>query len=106
MNLWAPHDPLRQPRVLTQANHVGMLVGHNPDVHLTNNWAEVMATGTAYFDRTNDHQLVKVLRVGEFGHGRRGQVAALKDLLDVHLCNAARRITGVVVVLCVNHQTV
>ena len=93
------HHPLGQPRVLRQADHVGVLVGHDADPELADDRAEVVRAGAAHRDRADDHQLVQVLGVGKLGERGLGHVAALEHLVEVHLGDAARGVVGVVVVL-------
>jgi hypothetical protein len=67
LDLRTAHDPFGQARVLRQADHVGVLVGHHADPQLADDRAEVVRAGAAHGDRADDHQLVQVLGVGEFG---------------------------------------
>ncbi|MPN24649.1 hypothetical protein SDC9_172051 [bioreactor metagenome] len=97
LDLRAPHDPVHQPRVLRQADHVGVLVGQHADPDLAHHRAEMVATGASHRDWADDHQLVKVLGVREFGDRRRRHIAALEHLVDVHLRHTARGVVGVVV---------
>lgn len=104
LDLRAAHDPFGQARVLRQADDVGVLVGHDADPQLADDRAEVVRAGAAHGDRADDHQLVQVLGVREFGERGRRHVAALEHFVQVHLGHAARGVAGVVVVLEVDHQ--
>jgi hypothetical protein len=104
LDLRAAHDPFGQARVLRQADHVGVLVGHHADPELADDRAEVVRAGAAHGDRADDHQLVQVLGVGKFGERGRRHVAAAEHLVQVHLGDAARGVVGVVVVLDVDDE--
>ncbi len=106
LDLWPPHDPLRQPGVLGQANDVGMLVGHHANPDLANDRAEMVAAGTAHNDGPDDHQFVQMPDIGKLGDAGAGHIAAAEHLIDVHLGDPARGVVGVVVVLGIDHQAV
>jgi hypothetical protein len=89
LDLRAAHDPVGQARVLGQADHVGVLVGHHADPDLADDGAQVVAAGAAHGDGADDHQLVEVLGVGKLGDRGRGRVAAVEHLVEVHLGHAA-----------------
>ena len=106
LNLRAAHDPLGHAGVFTEANHIGALVGHHPDPHLADHRAKVVAAGAAHGDGADDHQLVQMLGVGEFGDCRGLHIAALEDLVHIHLGHAAGGVLGIVVTLGVYHHAV
>lgn len=106
LDLGAAHDPVDQARVLGQADHVGVLVGHHADPDLADHRAEMVAAGAAHGDGPDDHELIQVLGVGELGDRRLRNVAALEHLVEVHLGHAACRVVRVVVALRVDDQAV
>ena len=58
----------------------------------------MVAAGTAHGDRADDHQLVQVLGVGEFGNRWLVHITAAEDLVHIHLGHTASRGAGVVIV--------
>lgn len=100
LDLGAAHDPFGQPRILGQADHVGVLVGHDANPDLADDGAEMVAAGAAHRERADDHQLVEVFCVGKLGDGGRLHIAALEHLIEVHLGHTARGVLGVVVAGC------
>ena len=104
LDLRAGHDPFAQAHVFRQADHIGVLVGHHPDPDLADDRAKMVTAGAAHGDGADDHQFGQVLRIGKISDLGLGHVATAKNLLHVHLGNAACRIVGVVVVLGVDHQ--
>ena len=102
----AAHDPVDQPRVLGQADHVGVLVGHDADPDLADHRTKVVAAGTAHCEWPDNHQLVEVLGVGKLGDRRLHDIATLEDLVEVHLGHPSRGVLGVVVTVGVDDQAV
>ena len=98
LDLRAAHHPLGQPRVLGQADHVGVLVGHDADPELADHGAEMVAAGR--LRTVIGPTIISSFRCSALGNSvmaRLLDVAALEHLVEVHLGDAARRVVGVVV---------
>lgn len=104
LDLWSRQDPFGQPGVLGQADQIGMLVRHSANPQPPHDRAEMVAARAANGDRPDNHQFVQARHVGEFGHWRRGAVAPLEHLVQVHLRHPACGVLRVVVVVDVDHE--
>ena len=66
----------------------------------------MVRAGTAHGNRPDDHQLVEVFGVREFSDRGCLDIAAVEDLIEIHLGHAAGGVLRVVVAGGVDHQAV